>query len=164
MIKKLESNMNFIFDENIYYSIEEDNFYNKITSRYGAKVCDFIIKKEKDLLFIEAKSSAPKDKQELNIYIQEISQKFLDSILIYLGVVFERKNTISKNINNNMKNKKFLEGSIKLVIVINGLPKKSLQDIQNVFQKIMRKLVYIFSINSIIVMNNEQAKSKGLVL
>lgn len=164
MINRHESNMNFIFDDSYYYSIEEDGFYKKVTSKYGAKVCDFITYKNENLLFIEAKNSAPQSKDELHAFANEVSQKFIDSIFIYIGVVYDRDNTPSNIITSQMNNRKLLESHIKLILVINGLPKKALQDIQNIFEKVIKKFKYIFSISSILILNNEQAKSKGMIV
>jgi len=164
MVTKLESNMNFKFEKEYYYNIEEDSFYNKITSKYSAKVCDFITLIDSDLIFIEAKSSSPKDKEELESYMKDIYQKFLDSIMIYTSVLFDRKNTSSSNIIESMKKQSYLKKDIKLVLVINGMCKKALIDIKNVLEKSLRKLKYLFSISELIVINDVQAKSKGIVL
>jgi len=162
MIMQEESGMNFAFEPGRMYSIEKDNFYNRITSKCGAKICDFIVYKDKKLFFVEAKSSAPKNKDELYSYTEEISQKFYDSLLVYIGVLFDRKNTVSHNIGHKMKNCKCLAGTIKFVLVIKGIPRSGLQDIKNVFEKVMRKFACLFSVEPpIIIMNDEQAKSKG---
>ncbi len=164
MIKKEESGMNFVFEPGKMYSIEEDTFNNRITSKCGAKICDFIVYKDNKLHFVEAKSSAPRDKEELYSYTEEISQKFYDSLLVYIGVLFDRKNTASNNISPQMKNRKYLAGTIKFVLVIKGIPKSGLQDIKNVFEKAMRKFACLFSVEPpIIIMNDEQAKSKGWI-
>ena len=163
MINRNESNMEFTFEKNSYYSVEEDIFYSKLTSKYGVKISDFIVLKNNTLIFIEAKSSAPKNVEDLKSFCEDIYNKFLDTILVYVGVLNNRKNTISNNITNNMKNINVLKKEIKLMLIINGLEKKYLQDIQLVLEKSLRKLKYMFSIQSLILMNDIQAKSKGFI-
>jgi len=75
---KYESGMNFILD-NYSYVMEDDIFYKKMSSKFGTKDVDFIIKRGNKLLFIEAKTSSPK---ELEDYITEIVIKFIDSLFI----------------------------------------------------------------------------------
>jgi len=162
MIGRFESNMLFCFEKNYYYSIEEDMFYKKITSRYQAKVCDFIVYKEREILFIEAKSSAPKNKEDLNNFAQDIYQKFLDSLLIFIATKNDRKNTYSKNMSENLK-KVSLKSDIKLVLIINNMAKKDLSFLKEFLSRKMRKFLYIFSISDIVVMNDLQAKSKNII-
>ena len=163
MIIKTESNMDFQFEEKYYYSLEEDQFYNRITSKFGAKVCDFITLRGESLLFIEAKSSAPLNSDDLKKYTQDIYQKYLDSILLYTATIHNRKNTISNTLTSEMKKTVNLKKDIKLVLIINGFSKKNLQELKNVFIKLLRKLNYMFSISSFVLMNDEQARSKGLI-
>lgn len=164
MLIKEESGMRFQFNEKYYYSIEEDSFYNKITSKHQAKICDFITIKNNELLLIEAKSSAPKNKEELTVYSNEIYKKFYDSLIIYIGVINDRKNTLSTTIGREMKDYKHIKKGIKLILIINNIPKNAIIEIKNVFEKVFRKLKYLFSIESIIVINDQQAKSKGFIL
>ncbi len=163
MITKNESGMNFLFEEAHYYSIEEDQFYSRITSKFGAKVCDFITIREDSLLFIEAKSSAPINREDLKQYTQDIHQKYVDSLLMYIATIHNRKNTISNILTSEMKKTGNLKKDIKLVLIINGFPKKNLQDLKNVFMKLLKKLNYIFSISGFVLMNDEQARSRGLI-
>jgi len=163
MIERTESGMNFCFEENYYYSIEEEGFYDRITSKYGAKVCDFIVLREEKLLLIEAKSSAPKNSKELNRYVSDIYQKYIDSLIIYIAAIHNRKNTRSDSLATEMKKTSNLKKEIMLVLIINGFPKAYLQDIKNIFDQFFRKLNYIFSISGFILMNDQQARSRGFI-
>jgi|GEM_PF-3475083 len=42
---KVESEMNFTFDNEFSYILEDDSFYNKLSSKYQTKDVDFIIYK-----------------------------------------------------------------------------------------------------------------------
>ena len=69
---KIESEMVFPIDNVSTYIMEDDSFYKKLSSKYGTKDVDFIIKKNETLFFIEAKTSSPK---ELDKYINDIATK-----------------------------------------------------------------------------------------
>ena len=163
MIKKIESNMMFSFEKKYYYSIEGDDFYHKITSKYQAKICDFIIYKKNKILFIEAKSSAPKNRKDLDEFAEDIYQKFWDSLLIFIAIQNDRKNTISKNIGAILKQVS-LKNDIQLILIINNkaFKKANIIHLKEVLSKKMRKLIYLFSVE-LIVLNSEQAKSRELI-
>jgi hypothetical protein len=163
MSEKTESGMAFTFNAEHFYSIEEDVFYSKLTSQYHAKVCDFILKKGSGLVLLEAKSSAPQDSQRLAAYIHELQQKFQDSLLTYVAVLHKRKNTRSETITAEMNAVTNLKGGIKLVVVINGMKKAHLPELKTLLERACRKLTFIFSIDAVVVMNDEQARSRNWV-
>jgi len=154
-----ESSMDFILSENTY-KIDQDYFYNSKLLK-GVKDCDFIMYKENQLLFLEAKTNAPK---QLDEYIVEISQKFRDSLLVYIAVIFNRKNTQSTIISKELNKTHLLKINIKLVLVIKNIAKQYLVPIRDALNKELRCFNSAFSIEeNVIVLNEEQARSKGLV-
>ena len=157
---KVESGMNFIVDE-FTYIMEDDSFYNKISSKYQTKDVDFIIKRNSKLLFIEAKTSSPK---VLDRYTNEIVTKFTDSLIIFIGIILDRKNTKSSIISKEMKNINHLKNSILFVLIIKNAKKEYLAPISNILNKKLRKINIMFSIeSSVIVMNETQAISRRFV-
>ena len=96
---KIESEMKFITDD-FSYIMEDDSFYKKMSSKYGTKDVDFIVTRNNKLLFIEAKKSSPIRLEE---YTNEIVTKFTDSLIIFIGILFDRKNTKSTIITEQMK-------------------------------------------------------------
>jgi len=98
----------------------------------------------------------------LNNFAQDIYQKFLDSLLIFIATKNDRKNTFSKNMSENLK-KVSLKSDIKLVLIINNMAKKDLSVLKEFLYRKMRKFLYIFSISDIVVMNDLQAKSKNII-
>ena len=154
-----ESSMSFILPENSY-RIDQDNFYNSKLLK-GVKDCDFIMYKDNQLLFLEAKTSAPRDLKE---YIEEITQKFRDSLLIYIAVIFNRKNTQSNIISNELSKKHLLKKPIKFILVIKNITKQHVIPIKDKLNIELRQFNRTFSIEeNIIVINEVQARSKGLV-
>jgi len=162
-MKKIESNMLFEYNDENVYCIEDDIFYTKITSKYGVKVCDFILLKDNNLIFIEAKSSIPKNNNDKEEFTLDIKKKFMDSLILYLGVINDRKNTISRIIHKNMKNSNLFKKKIKLLLIVNNVEKGNLETIRDYLSIKLRDFIYMFSIENILVINHEQAKSKGLI-
>ena len=157
---RVESEMNFIVDEYTYI-MEDDGFYNSMSSKYATKDVDFIIKRGSKLLFVEAKSSSPK---KLDKYIESLYIKFLDSLIIFTGVLLDRKKTKSTAITKEMKRITHLKGDIQLILIIKNAQKRHLSPIRDELNKKLRKLKIMFSLeNDILVLNEAQAVSKGFL-
>jgi len=132
MIKN-ESGMNFILD-NYSYVMEDDKFYEKMSSKFGTKDVDFIIKRGNKLLFVEAKTSSPQEPKDYEDYITEIVGKFIDSLFIFTGIVLNRKNTQSSIITPEMNKVSHLKGSMQLVLIIKEAEKLHLRPIRDSLQ------------------------------
>jgi hypothetical protein len=159
MIKN-ESGMNFILD-NYSYIMEDDIFYQKMSSKFGTKDVDFIIKRGNKLLLIEAKRSSP---QELENYIAEIVVKFIDSLFIFTGIILNRKNTHSSIITQEMNKLNHLKGSIQLVLIIKNADELHLRPIRDLLQKKLRKIIKMYTLEeNVIVMNETLARRKKFI-
>lgn len=157
---KYESEMNFILDNNSYI-MEDDTFYEKMSSKFGTKDVDFIIKRENKLLFIEAKTSSP---MNLNNYTNDIVVKFIDSLYIFTGIILNRKNTQSTIITNEMNRISHIKGSMQLVLIIKNAEKSHLIPIRDLLQKKLRKIIKMYSLEtSVIVMNEAQSREKNFI-
>jgi Holliday junction resolvase len=158
---KIESGMTFTFDNAFTYIMEDDKFYKKLSSKYGTKDVDFIIKRDDKLLFIEAKTSSPK---ELNEYISDIAMKFTDSIWIFVAILLERTNTQSICIPSQMKDLAHIKSKIQLFLIIKNAEKRHLGNIKNALTKKLRKEIQMFSLEpNVIVMNESQAENKKFI-
>ena len=159
MIKN-ESGMDFILD-NYSYIMEDDTFYKKMSSKFGTKDVDFIIKRKNKLLFVEAKTSSP---QELEDYISDIVVKFIDSLFIFTGIVLNRKNTQSTIITSEMNKISHLKGSMQLVLIIKNAEELHLRPIRDLLQSKLRKIIKMYSLEpSVIVMNETQSREKNFI-
>lgn len=157
---KIESEMKFITDD-YSYIMEDDSFYKQMSSKYGSKGVDFIIKRDNKLLFIEAKKSSPKKLEE---YINEIVTKFTDSLIIFIGILFDRKNTKSIIITEQMNQTGHLKNDIQFILIIKDAEKSHLIPIRIALHNKLRKLIQMFSIeNNVIVINENQAVSKNFL-
>jgi len=113
------------------------------------------------LFFIEAKTSSPID---LDKYTDDIVTKFIDSIWIYIAVIFDRKNTQSTVISPQMKKLEHLKSKISLLLIIKNAEKRHLPPIQEALNKKLKKEIRMFSLEqSVLVMNEVQAKSRNFV-
>lgn len=94
-----ESEMNFgKFDEENLFHIEDSKIYKDLGS--GIKTVEFILKwKKNEILFLEAKTTCPnsanknesmKKIQKFEEYYSEITEKFMDSLQVYLAAVMGR--------------------------------------------------------------------------
>lgn len=94
-----ESEMNFgKFDEENLFHIEDSKIYKDLGS--GIKTVEFILKwKKNEILFLEAKTTCPNSAnknesmektQKFEEYYSEITEKFMDSLQVYLAAVMGR--------------------------------------------------------------------------
>lgn len=94
-----ESEMNFgKFDEENLFHIEDSKIYKDLGS--GIKTVEFILKwKKNEILFLEAKTTYPNSAnknesmekiQKFEEYYSEITEKFIDSLQVYLAAVMGR--------------------------------------------------------------------------
>lgn len=100
-----ESEMNFgKFDEENLFHIEDSKIYKDLGD--GIKTVEFILKwKKNEILFMEAKKTCPnaanryesKEKQQkFEEYYSEITEKFIDSLQVYLAAVMGRYQDLSE--------------------------------------------------------------------
>ena len=91
--------MNFgKFDEENLFHIEDSKIYKDLGS--GIKTVEFILKwKKNEILFLEAKTTCPNSAnknesmektQKFEEYYSEITEKFMDSLQVYLAAVMGR--------------------------------------------------------------------------
>lgn len=94
-----ESEMNFgKFDEENLFHIEDSKIYKDLGD--GIKTVEFILKwKKNEILFLEAKTTCPNSAnknesmektQKFEEYYSEITEKFIDSLQVYLAAVMGR--------------------------------------------------------------------------
>jgi septum formation topological specificity factor MinE len=81
----IESFMKFSFDDDSLFRIEKDE---AVQSRPGRKVCECVVYLNPHIAFIEAKASSPRSTNQdaFQIFIEEIKQKFEDSIQLFADI------------------------------------------------------------------------------
>ena len=121
-----ESNMRFgEYNEDDVFYIEKSSQYQSGLMPNGVKSCEFILKKEDTLYFIEAKGSCPNQitadtpaekKVKYNEYIAGVIDKMRDSLALYANILLNRYD--SSGIPNGVLEKDLSDKKIKLVLVV----------------------------------------------
>ncbi len=162
MTKKIisESGLNFIVEREKVFVPEKEEFYTKLSSRVSVKICDLIYlstSKSEELLFIEVKSSSPKDSQD---FVKEVRQKFVDSILVYVGAIANRRNTQAKNLPEELKNQIALARKMRLVLIVKNHKPDWLAPLREKLRKECKTIEKLFSLEATQVYDPQLAISK----
>lgn len=119
--------MNFgEFEESDLFHIEESKIYKDLGN--GIKTVEFILKSNRDsIIFLEAKESCPnaanrhesqKKEDKFEEYYSSISEKFIDSLQIYLATILEKYEDTSE-VGTELLNMKSLRNiQLKFVLVV----------------------------------------------
>lgn len=122
-----ESGMSFgEYDESKPFHIEESIIYKNLGS--GLKVAEFILKYNKDsIIFLEAKSSCPNaasrfesdiKAEKFEDYYSSITEKFINSLQIYLAALLNRFSD-SSEVGINLKSLSNMRNAhLKFILVI----------------------------------------------
>lgn len=164
MIEIQESKMLFgPYEEADIFKIETSSINQKAGEKIG--IVEFVLRRnENKILFIEAKSSSPREntsKERYNEFISEITNKFLNSFELYQALLYGRYET-DEQIGKNLKELNWKVSEIKFVLIINGHAKEWLVPIREALIKNMRNFLSIWK-GAIIVLNEEMAKQKHLI-
>ena len=159
----VESGMSFdISDDKKVYYIEKEDKYCSIKSRGIASV-EVIWLKDEQVLFVEAKKSAPNpDSNEgdnFASFLSDINKKFADSFEIFERVWMEN------GLSSYFYNIDFDKYSIIFLLVINGFNKEWTIPIRDGLEQQIRKDKTFCALwhPRVIVINDQQARSKGLI-
>ena len=171
-----ESEMNFgPFDENDVCQIEKTALYEKIKD--NVQIAEFILKQNKKLIFIEAKSSSPKQLQTSatinkgakdvvveypSPYILEIYNKLNNALNLLLSTNLKCAIDENNEILDFVDLTDFGGYKIKFYLVINGHKKEWLTEVQDALQKQLLPQMKIWNID-VKVINDEIAKQYKLI-
>jgi hypothetical protein len=148
-----ESEINFQFESNKLYRIEDEEFYKNLT---GVKVVDFIALKDDSIYFIEAKKTVPiKDKYS------DLVEKLIGSILMFVGSLNGRKNTIPNLMPENFKPALLKKSKVYYIIIINDLNLEWLPYLSSFLQTELSPICNAFSIESTLILDKNQYKKLG---
>lgn len=87
------------YEKNNVFRMEKSEQYRKLLMPYGIKICEFLLLRNGNLLFVEAKKSCPnyyeansteEKKQKYKEYVDDIAQKMKDSLAFYVNIILER--------------------------------------------------------------------------
>lgn len=162
MVTINESGMAFgPFPDDQVYQIEKSEAYTHLGE--GVKVVEFLYKQNAEkLFFVEAKSSSPKPKGgDFKKFIEEISDKFIHSFNLWLSLNLKRRkdDEVSKDILDVELNKQIF----RFILVIKGHEEPWLPPISEALRREMMAEIKIWK-HEVIVINDQQAKQRGLIL
>ncbi len=168
MYKTIESNMIFgPFEETDIFEIEKSNVNQMIGQHI--RTVEFIMRREgkqqeEQILFIEAKSSTPRQqtsKIRYDEFITEISEKFIQSFEIYHALKYNRYRT-DVTMGEHLMKQEWDKVHIKFVLIIHGHKMEWLPPLREALMKNMNIYLKIWK-STIVVLNDEMAKSYKLI-
>lgn len=167
-----ESNMQFgeYSEEQVFHLEKSGQYVEKLKSN-GIKSCEFILRRDNRLFFVEAKSSCPNQitadtpeekKIKYDAYIRDIVLKMRHSLTLYSNILFQRYDTDGVP---EMLRQTDLSGlQIILVLVVKNAEKEWLIPFQDVFRRELKDEIKIWKVFSFIVINEAAARAKHLIL
>ena len=155
-----ESGMTFVVPQDELFHIEP-----YVQENIGVKTVEFVWLDNKNMRFIEAKSSAPRPQSSVNLseYIEEISEKWLNSVHITASKALGGK------ADNPLKIQNWKGVNINLCLVLgNGFKTEWLPPLQNAFNansklKAWKKVWNSSNSAWIKVLNEETARKAGIL-
>ena len=165
-----ESGMKFgPYPEEDLFQIEKSTQYTSRLMSKGIKSCEFIIRRGKRILFVEAKTSNPKSidgdgpvEKKINYesYIDDIVTKMRESLDIYFSILLKKSN--QDDVGSNLRCANLNDREIRFVLVIKNAKKEWLPPLQEKLQKQLSHCNRIWKADTFVI-NEEMALEKGLV-
>lgn len=167
-----ESGMRFgEYDEGQVFQLEKSRQYSEKLMPNGIKSCEFILRRNNKLYFVEAKKSCPKQivagsteekVEKYKEYVHEIALKMRHSLTLYANILLERYSI--EGVPKLLKEKNLSDLEIRLVLVVKNAEKEWLEPFQDVFRKMLRDELRIWKIPNFIIINEATAKEKHFIL
>lgn len=155
MVNVYESGMMFgSFCKDDFFAIEKVVQEDKLS---GDGVCsvEFLVKQDSSLIFLEAKSSIPRETED---FFNEITKKFSHSLIIFVNSLLKR-NRLQCHLPSGLSNDKCFLLKIKLLLVIKGVPDEYLMLLTDKLRSSLQELPKLWNVapNDILVINEARA-------
>ena len=167
-----ESGMDFgEYDKEYLFHIEKSKQYTKKLLSNGIKCCEFILLRNNKIFFVEAKTScsnqinAETTKEKIEKYeanIGEIVLKMKHSIMLYSNILLNRYDF--DGVPELLKNKDLSGVHMCFVLVVKNAKTEWLIPYKERLSKELKDISTIYKMPDIIVINEEMAKKKKLIL
>lgn len=168
----LESDMQFgEYTEEQVFHLEKSTQYVRKLRPNGIKSCEFILRRDSELFFVEAKSTCPKQiiadtpeekRIKYNAYVQDIILKMRHSLTLYANILLQRYE--ADNVSELLRQTDMSGLKVVLVLVIKNAEKEWLIPFQDVFRRELKDEMRIWKIFSFIVINEEMARAKHFIV
>lgn len=157
---------------------EEDVFHIEKSSQYqdnlmpnGVKSCEFILKKDNTLYFVEAKASCPnlitadspeEKRKKYNAYIADIVDKMRHSLALYANILLKRHSTAE--VPDGFLETDLSAKQIKLVLVVKNAKEVWLIPLKEKLDKELKRESKIWKFTDFYVINENRARNKHFVI
>lgn len=166
-----ESEMDFgRYEEENLFEIENSQILKSLGE--GIKTVEFILlRRDKNIIFLEAKKSCPNEnnmhntpekKKKFEDYYSSITQKFTESLQVYLAAVLNRYEEPSEVGDNLRRIENYREKEMLFVLVVKNADISWLSGPKAILENRLLSLRKIWKIK-VLVLNYELAKKKGLI-
>ena len=167
-----ESNMRFgEYAPEDVFRIEKCNVYEHYMNPIGFKTCEFVLRRNESLYFVEAKESSPhkieadvsKEKAEkYHKYIQDIVCKMRDSLALYASILLKRHE--NESLPQNLAAQDWSCAEINCLLVVKKAKKEWGVDLRDKLNSAVKKERRAWKIKDFYVLNEAQARSKQFIL
>lgn len=163
------------YPEQYFFHIEKSEQYKRNLEPNGVKTCEFILfRKQRGkgiLCFVEAKRSLPEDMAaESEEKTLELHKKFVDEIVLkvkhslqlYAAILlhkFSRDGISEKMQENNLE-----ERELRIVIIVKKAKAEFLPIYADIFRKQLNAEMRVWKIQTIALLNEEQARKRKFVI
>ena len=144
----------------------------------GVKIAEFLLLETKNneatIYIVEAKTNPPPDEAQVRVkdFIEDIKQKLSNSLALFVAIYLNRhiaKNSKFPNaeLSDYFRQLELSKVNFILILVIKNCKKENLQQLQDTLHKALKPTLKIWNLSlstpSVIVLNEEKAKKRGLV-
>lgn len=161
----VESEMIFEFDTDNLYRIEKSPLVMRLQS---FKPCECVVRSGKYIDLIEAKTNAPnpnvkENQQNIDLFYNEIDQKFIDTLLFTTGITAKRH--IDESCPPSISNVTLSTIKYRFYIILKNVETKFLPEQLSMFKKKLKHITKAWAIDDycIKVLNEEEARNQKLI-
>lgn len=165
MISFVESGMTFSFADSDVFQIEKSPTYLDLQN--GIKVCECIAadSAKAQIFLIEAKSSFSNPQNNLEHFssnVSDITEKFINSLLLYYGLLLKRPYKTFSELPENLELTKFFSKQHKIipVLIINNFEKAWLPPVKEALNNKIKQ----FSFSKILLLEDTQVLTKEMAI
>lgn len=164
MLKIYESGMYFELPKAKTFPIEQSLTYQRVNTR-GVSAVEFItMGPRQDILFVEAKTSAPdkEDGESLQEFVKSIGRKFVHSLEVCYALLAKALPDAEPSFPDTLQQSMQQKPVIKLLLIVNKLSRAHCLDLQDALRLQLRAEMRIWHMK-IFVLNKETALKKNWI-
>ena len=164
MLKIRESGMLFHLPEAKTFLIEKSDTYRKVNTR-GVSTVEFItMGPRQDVIFVEAKTSAPdeEDGEHMHEFVKSIGKKFVHSLEVCYALLTQALPYTEPTFPDPLRAALNQKPAIKLILIVNKLSRAHCVSLQDALRLYLRAEMRIWHMN-IVVLNKEIALEKNFI-